>query len=114
MSELEAGTTAEERVRASLLERLPTGAGSMGAVAHDLALSTRTLQRRLRDEGTTFQGVLNYTRESLALHYLAESDMPAGEIAFLLGYEDTRSFYRAFRAWTGKTPELARGASGYP
>ena len=114
LSELEAGTTAEERVRASLLERLPTGVGSMGAVAHDLAMSTRTLQRRLRDEGTTFQGVLNYTRESLARHYLAESDMPAGEIAFLLGYEDTRSFYRAFRAWTGKTPELARGASGYP
>ena len=105
LSELKAGTT---------LERLPTGAGSMGAVAHDLAMSTRTLQRRLRDEGITFQGVLNYTRESLALHYLAESDMPAGEIAFLLGYEDTRSFYRAFRAWTGKTPELARGASGYP
>ena len=114
LSELEAGTTAEERVRASLLERLPTGAGSMGAVAHDLAMSTRTLQRRLRDEGTTFQRVLDDTRESLALHYLAESDMPAGEIAFLLGYEDTRSFYRAFRVWTGKTPELARGASGSP
>ena len=48
------------------------------------------------------------------LRRAAESDMPAGEIAFLLGYEDTRSFYRAFRVWTGKTPELARGASGSP
>ena len=112
LSELEAGTSAQERVRASLLERLPTGAGSMRAVAYDLAMSTRTLQRRLRDEGTTFQGVLNETRESLALHYLAESDLPAGEIAFLLGYEDTRSFYRAFRAWTGTTPELARSVPG--
>ena len=112
LSEMEAGTTLERRVRASLLELLPAGAGSMGAVAHDLAMSTRTLQRRLRAEGTTFQRTLNATRQSLALHYLAESDLSAGEISFLLGYEDTRSFYRAFHAWTGQTPQLARAAAG--
>ena len=112
LSETEAGTSLEERVRASVLEMLPAGAGSMGAVALDLAMSTRTLQRRLRVEGTTFRRILNATRRSLALHYVSESDLSAGEISFLLGYEDTRSFYRAFHAWTGKTPELARGASG--
>ena len=84
----------------------------MGAVARDLAMSTRTLQRRLRAEGTTFQRTLNATRQSLALHYLAESDLSAGEISFLLGYEDTRSFYRAFHAWSGQTPKLARAAAG--
>ncbi len=108
LSETAAGTSHEERVRASLLELLPAGAGSMGAVARDLAMSTRTLQRRLSAEGTTFRRILNATRRSLALHYVSESDLSAGEISFLLGYEDTRSFYRAFHAWTDQTPQLAR------
>jgi AraC-like DNA-binding protein len=111
LSELEAGTTAAERVRASLLELLPAGNGSMEGVARDLAMSTRTLQRRLKGEGTTFQAILDSTRESLARHYLSESELSAGEISFLLGYEDPRSFYRAFRAWTGQTPNLVRAAT---
>ncbi len=112
LSELEAGTTVAERVRAALLELLPAGDGSMEGVAADLAMSTRTLQRRLRAEETTFQAILDSTRESLARHYLAESELSAGEISFLLGYEDPRSFYRAFRAWTGQTPQLVRAAVG--
>ncbi len=112
LSELEAGTTVAERVRASLLELLPAGKGSMEGVAADLAMSTRTLQRRLKGENTTFQAILDSTRESLARHYLAESDLSAGEISFLLGYDDPRSFYRAFRAWTGQTPQLVRSAAG--
>jgi AraC-like DNA-binding protein len=111
LSELEAGTTVAERVHASLLELLPAGNGSMEAVAHDLAMSTRTLQRRLKGEGTTFQSILDSTRESLARHYLTESELSAGEISFLLGYEDPRSFYRAFRTWTGQTPQLVRTAT---
>lgn len=82
------------------------------AVAHDLTMSARTLQRRLRAEGTTFQSVLESTRESLARHYLAESELSAGEISFLLGYADPRSFYRAVQAWTGLTPQLVRAAPG--
>ena len=112
LSELEAGTTVAERVRASLLELLPAGNGSMESVAAELAMSTRTLQRRLKGEGTTFQTILDTTRESLARHYLSESELSAGEISFLLGYEDPRSFYRAFRAWTGQTPQLMRAATG--
>lgn len=112
LSELEAGTSVGERVRASLLELLPAGDASMETVAHELAMSTRTLQRRLRGEGTSFQEMLNATRESLARHYLENSDMSAGEISFLLGYDDPRSFYRAFQAWTGQTPQVARAAAG--
>ena len=111
LSELEAGTTVAERVRASLLELLPAGNGSMEGVASELAMSTRTLQRRLKGENTTFQAILDSTRESLARHYLAQSELSAAEISFLLGYEDPRSFYRSFRAWTGKTPQLVRAAS---
>jgi AraC-like DNA-binding protein len=108
LSELEAGTTVAERVRASLLELLPAGNGSMEGVARDLAMSTRTLQRRLKAEKTTFQAILDATRESLARHYLSESELSTGEISFLLGYEDPRSFYRAFRSWTGQTPQVVR------
>jgi AraC-like DNA-binding protein len=112
LSELDAGTAVAERVRASLLELLPAGNASIEGVAHDLAMSTRTLQRRLKGEGTTFQAILDVTRESLARHYLSQSELSAGEISFLLGYEDPRSFYRAFRAWTGSTPQRLRVAAG--
>ena len=111
LSELDRATTTTERVHAALLELLPAGHGTMSAVAHELAMSSRTLQRRLNDEGTTFQDILGDTRESLARHYLSASDMPTAEISFLLGYEDPRSFYRAFNAWTGTTPQALRAAT---
>ena len=111
LSELEEATTTKERVRAALLELLPAGDASTGGVARELAMSSRTLQRRLKEEGTTFQEVLDETRESLAVHYLSASDMPPAEISFLLGYDDPRSFYRAFNSWTGMTPQVVRAAA---
>ena len=77
-------------------------------MAKRLAVSTRTLQRRLGDEGTSFQRELNGLREELARHYLTTSHYSSGEISFLLGYDDPNSFIRAFHAWTGLTPERAR------
>ncbi len=100
-----------DRVRAVLLESLPAGDGTMGAVAGQLAMSTRTLHRRLQGEGTTFQRVLDTTREALARHYLANPDLSAAEISFLLGYADASSFYRAFHDWTGSTPERVRAGA---
>ena len=97
-----------ERVRVCLLETLASGQYSMADVASKLAISSRTLHRRLQAEGTTFQKVLDELREELARHYLSASDYSSTEIAFLLGYEETNSFYRAFRAWTGQTPENIR------
>ena len=111
LAELEAGATMVARVRGALLELLPSGKPTMDAVARELAVSTRTLQRRLSDEGTTFQTVLGETRESLAKQYLAHSALSTGEIAFLLGYEEPNSFYRAFRSWTGETPDRVRAGA---
>jgi AraC-like DNA-binding protein len=79
----------------------------MQAVARAFALSSRTLQRQLKSENVTFQCVLNETREALAQHYLAQGRLTVAEIAFLLGYEDPSSFYRAFHSWTGQTPQSA-------
>jgi AraC-like DNA-binding protein len=101
----------KERVRACLVEMLASGHYSMADVASKLAMSSRTLHRRLKEEDTTFQSVLDELREELARHYLCVSDYSSTEIAFLLGYEETNSFYRAFRAWTGNTPEEIRSSA---
>jgi AraC-like DNA-binding protein len=111
LAELEAQTQTQERVRAALFELLPTGQNQLSQVAKRLAMSSRSLQRRLAQEGTTFRKVLEETRAQLATHYLKQSDLTAAEIAFLLGYDDPNSFFPAFRAWTGITPEALRAAS---
>ncbi|MCB1049660.1 MAG: AraC family transcriptional regulator ligand-binding domain-containing protein [Acidobacteria bacterium] len=100
-----------ERVHASLLELIPSGLASMDAVARKLGMSHRTLQRNLSQEGTRFQTVLASTRTKLAMHYLKSSPLSSAEIAFLLGFDDPNSFFRAFRTWTGATPEQVRATS---
>lgn len=110
LSELDATASTAERVRAVLLELLPSNAATIEKAAERLGLSKRTLQRRLEDEGENFRAVVNGTRESLARHYLGSTTMSGGEIAFLLGFEDPNSFYRAFQDWTGQTPDGARHA----
>lgn len=67
-------------------------------------------KRRIEAEGSSFQRILAKTREALARHYLEGTDLPAAEIAFLLGFDEPKSFYRAFRGWTGTTPEHLRQA----
>jgi AraC-like DNA-binding protein len=105
---LEAGASTEDRVRAVLLELLPAGRTSMSEVGRELAMSSRTLQRRLAGEGTSFQAVLAGTREALARHYLAHDGLTTAEVSFLLGYAEPSSFYRAFHEWTGQTPDRVR------
>ncbi len=111
MEDLTQGASFRDRVRACLLEMLASGHYSMAYVASELAISNRTLQRRLSREGTTFQKVLDELREDLARHYLSATDYTSVEISFLLGYEEPNSFFRAFRAWTGQTPEIVRANS---
>jgi AraC-like DNA-binding protein len=97
-----------DRVRACLMEILASGQCTMGDVAQRLAVSTRTLQRRLQQEETSFQQELNHLRAKLANQYLVNTHYSSAEIAFLLGYNDASSFFRAFHTWTGKTPEEVR------
>jgi AraC-like DNA-binding protein len=108
LAELDDDASTAERARSALVQLLPAGRATMPAVAGELAISTRTLQRRLREENTSFQAVLSQTREALARHYLESGRLTAGEISFLLGYNDPNSFYRAFHSWTGQTPQDSR------
>ena len=87
----------------ALAELLPSGETTIDDVARELGISKRTLQRKLKEEKTTFQKQLNSTRENLAVHYLINTDITTNEIAFLLGYQELNSFLRAFLLWTGKS-----------
>lgn len=109
LSSLDGTATLAERIRGILLELLPSGESSVEAVCNKLAMSKRTLQRRLKEKGKTYQALLDTTRRELATHYI-RAEMTSTEISFLLGYESPNSFFRAFRSWTGQTPEGARSA----
>lgn len=108
LAELEASATFAERTQAVLMEALPAGITDVGSVARRLALSPRTLQRRLRDEGTSFKDIVRELRTRLSLHYLINTTTSASEIAYLLGFDQPSSFFRAFHEWTGCTPESVR------
>ena len=80
----------------------------MTDVARELGVGSRTLQRRLASEGTSWLHVLNQTRERLARHYFQSTDLSPTQVSFLLGFEDPNSLFRAFQRWTGTTPEVWR------
>ena len=101
LAELDVDESTAARVRSALSELLPGGQCSIEDVADKLGLSRRTLQRKLSEENTTFQKQLNSVRETLAIHYIRNTDMTSNDIAFLLGYAELNSFLRAFQIWTG-------------
>ena len=110
--------TAKGTLRAAVekeAERLlPHGKANIETVAKALALSARTLSRRLADEETMFGEVVDQLRRSLALQYLKEPGLSLSQIAWLLGYEGSTSFNHAFKRWTGRSPSLARNDRRLP
>jgi AraC-like DNA-binding protein len=96
--------TISARVKIALKRLLAGQRPSIRAVARDLHMSTRTLQRRLTEEGISFQELMQEARRELAHHYLLHSTLELNETAYLLGYEDANSFFRAFQSWEGTTP----------
>ena len=101
--------TFPERVRATIQKKLAGQRPKMQEIARELHLSSRTLQRRLQEAGYSFQQVLEEARHQLARHYLTSSLLDLNETAYLLGYEDSNSFVRAFRGWEGVPPAYWRG-----
>jgi len=96
--------TVSEQVKGILKRLLAGQRPGLETVARELRLSTRTLQRRLTDERATFQQLMEDSRRELAQHYLLHSSLELNETAYLLGYEDSNSFFRAFHNWEGSTP----------
>jgi AraC-like DNA-binding protein len=106
-----------DRVRVAIQQKLTGQRPSIEDIADALHISSRTLQRRLQDETSSFQRVLEEARRQLARQYLNNPVLELNEAAYLLGYEDSSSFVRAFRTWEGVPParwreeQRARAAS---
>lgn len=99
-----------ERLRHWLESGREPGDARAAAAARALAMSERSLHRRLAAEGLTFRAVVDTFRKQRALTLLTSSRLAIGEIAFLLGYSELSAFYRAFRRWTGRSPAEVRTA----
>lgn len=95
------------QVRRVLGAALRSNEGHIEGVAQKLGITPRSLQRRLKDEGSSFQTMREEVRRDLAQRYL-DDDLAITEISFLLGFSEPSAFFRAFKRWTGLTPIESR------
>ena len=112
MQELPRSRSLTGWIESAIAAELPKGAPTVNRIAARLRMSTRTLERRLEREGTTFSDLLEDLRRTLAVRYVTNNGIPLGEIAFLLGFSHTTGFHRAFKRWTGETPLGYRRGQG--
>jgi AraC-like DNA-binding protein len=117
LAEQQQVSSVTEKVKWIMKRSLSAGRPDVQVIASELGMSDRTLQRRLNEEGTNFKQLLTVARREQALLYLSDPTIDLKEVAYLLGYEEQNSFYRAFRLWEGDTPSHWRenriGALGY-
>jgi AraC-like DNA-binding protein len=108
--------SADNVLRIAVNSSLRGGIPKMDEVARKLHMSARTLQRRLQDDGLSFQDLVAEVRRDLSARYLEEADMSLAEVAFLIGFSEVSTFHRAFKQWTGLTPAeyRRRGPSPAP
>jgi AraC-like DNA-binding protein len=92
----------------TILNKLEGQYPQLAQIAAMFNVSTRTYRRRLQEEGTTFQALLDQTRLELAQHQLVRSDISIATIAHALGFSDTSNFRRAFIQWSGISPSKWR------
>lgn len=100
--------TVSDRVRLAVRAGLPSSDLRVDAVAKQLALSPRTLHRRLAAEGQSFQRLLDEARRQLAMRELASGNLPVRDVGLRVGFRNVSAFHRAFKAWTGMTPSEFR------
>lgn len=104
LSARSADLSTADHVKSALKQMLAGQRPTIHDVAKHIGTSARTLQRRLTAAGHTFQRLLDESRRELAHHYLAQSTLELNETAYLLGFEDANSFFRAFQHWEGTSP----------
>lgn len=96
------------RVKAAILDHLPSGSPSAEVIAKDLYMSARTLQRRLADAGISYSDVVDAVRRELAPRYVIDPALSLSEISYLLGFAELSGLSRAFKCWTGQAPSAMR------
>ena len=109
LDKLTSHTTLAARVQRLMLEK-QTGFPSLVLTARALHLSPRTMHRRLHEEGTSYQDLLEGVRHTMALAHLRQGHYTVEEIAYALGYSDIANFRRAFKRWEGRPPSAFRPA----
>jgi len=97
-----------QRVKGAIIDMLPSGGVSGEKVAQKLNMSARSLQRKLQGARTTFGALLDEVRQEMAEHYIHDSTVSLTEIAFVLGYSEYSSFWRAYKRWTKISPSEIR------
>jgi len=108
IARLPAGDDVTIEIRRAIMSRIPQGETGIQSVARSLATSTRSLQRRLSEAGTSYQELLDSTRREAATRYLQDRRLSIGEVAYLLGYSEPPAFHRAFKRWNGISPQEFR------
>lgn len=103
-----------DAVRRHLAGELAKGQPILKHIAPRMHMSSRTLRRRLDEEGTSFRQILSEVRREMAARHLLEGRLAIGEIAFLLGFSEPSAFHRAFKQWTGHAPLEFRSAARAP
>lgn len=107
-SNLEEGHSLIQDVRCQVSQLLQEGIPTISDTARQLGMSGRTLQRRLSEQGYSFQTIIDETRRQLSERLLQETDHSLAEIAFMTGYSEQSAFTRAFKRWAGQTPRSYR------
>lgn len=110
LSQLRSHGTISSRVQALLGDRLKGEVPSLAAIAAELAMSERSVQRSLNEEATSYREIVDEVRKNLALAHLARPGTTATDVAWLLGFSEPSAFTRAFRRWTGSPPSQFRPA----
>lgn len=96
------------KIEKLVMPRLPYGLPELKDVSAQLGVSVSTLKRRLSEQDTHYQGVCDSLRHRLALQYVSEPERSMVDVAFMLGFSELSTFYRAFKRWTGITPQQYR------
>jgi len=109
LGEIEPQTPLSDQVKILIKRRIASGRPDVADVARELGMSERTLQRRIADQSESYRSLLDQARQELGRELLSDAQNGIDEIAFLLGFQDSSSFYRAFRAWEGVTPAEWKG-----
>src|SRR5258708_17488730 len=112
MSRIQYGMDIQESLGSKIVGLLRNntylGIPTLREIAANLHMSPRNLQRKLQQEGSSYQQLAESVRKSLAIHYLNQGDYPIKEVSYLLGYHELSAFSRAFKKWTGQTPQQFR------
>ena len=108
LSRLEVESPLSRQVLDTLLKTMASGEPNISKVTKELAMSRRSVQARLQEEGTSYKDLLALARRRLAEQHLSDSAMSIAEVSFLLGFSEPSAFHRAFKRWTGVTPAAFR------